>query len=104
MLQIATSFLLLTDSNRFVATATATRADVPQAIREQLIVSFDAGMAGEGQVEAARFAGDLESRLTARGDVSAVSFENEAGGRFTSSPAVSGSWRFTGIREVSPSY
>lgn len=105
IMQIATSFVLLAGSNLFVRTAQATRADVPEPIREQVIVRFDLVMLGEGPAEAARIAHELESGLTSRGDVAAVSFERDAAARFSASGAdVAAAWRDTDLREVSPSY
>lgn len=105
VLQIAASFLLLSGSNLFVRTALKTRADIPDAIRQQLIVSFDLGMIGEGSAGASRVAGELESRLTTRRDIAAVSFERDDAAFFTGEGAGSDAEpRFTNTREVTRSY
>jgi predicted permease len=105
VLQIATSFVLLAGSNLFVRTAQATRADVPPAIREQVVVAFDLAMLGRGDADASRLRSELEARLLSRPDVSVVSFERDLSAEFSSTASADpADWRYAQVKEVSASF
>ncbi len=102
--QVAASFVLLAGSNVFVRTSYAVQADVPRAIAEQLVVSFDVGMLGYGPADANRLTRDLRTRLGADARVDAVSFERDTSGRYGSPDTDLDNARFTSVKEVSPDF
>jgi putative ABC transport system permease protein len=105
MVQIAASFVLLAGSQLFVRMASTIRADLPPAVREQLVASFDLGMLGYGAPDTARVMDALELRLRTRPDVAAVSFTRHLRAGFSSSASAEpGNLRSTAVTEVTPAF
>ena len=105
VVQIAASFVLLAGSQLFVRMASTVRAETPNSIREQLIVSFDTGMVRYGPAETARVMDALEARLRTRPDVKAVTFDREGRAQFSASASADpDTLRSTGIKEVTPAF
>lgn len=102
VVQVAASLVLLIGSGLFVRTGYAVQGDIPQAVREQVIVSFDLGLLSYREVDTRRFVQDLQARLSVDPRIQAVSIERNQSGRYASPGAPTA--RFARLKEVTPEW
>jgi predicted permease len=102
VVQVAASLVLLVGSGLFVRMSNAVQTDIPQAIREQVVVAFDFGMLGYREADTRRFLQDLRTRLDRDPRIQAGSIERNLSGRFSSPGAPAA--RFTRFRQVTTAW
>ncbi len=98
IVQVAASLVLLVGSGLFVRLSQTVQTDIPQAIREQVVVAFDLGLLGYGPAETQQFLRDLQTRVDADPRVLAASIERNLSGRFANRGASAA--RFARVKEV----